>query len=300
MGTLFTEVNNRSGAYSSGSDLTAGKLTRLQLVGRDAWTGFVQRPTQNFSRDRPSVSFSALGRFSRLQGAIVSTELLQNTTVGAAMEAVLLAAGLEASEIDIGGGTQSLLWFWADQEDAFALCRLLHRTEGPGSLFIESSTGVITFRSRQQLTTDIRSTNLQYAIEDLGAGLRIGPELRVYAGAEAVINSPSIIIHERTLKALTPVWTQGDPDAIARGQTVEIIARSSEPFINAVVPIEGTDFKVTTGTITGVTLSRTSGQSTTISLTAGAAGAQLADLQLRGAASHGKCRDRDIKRGRRR
>ena len=281
MGTLFTEVNNRAGAYSSGSDLTAGKLTRLQLVGRDAWTGFLQRPTQNFERDRPSVAFSALGRFSRLQGAVVSTPLMQNTTIGDAMEAVLLAAGLDASEIDVGGGTLPLLWFWADNQDAFSLCRELHRTEGPGSLFTESAAGVITFRSRQQLATDMRSTNVQYLIEDLGAGLRIGRELRVYAGAEAVINAPTITINERSLKALTPVWSQSTPDRIGANQTAEIIARSSEPFTGAAVPVEGTDFTVTSGSITAVALSRTSGQSTTIRLTAGAVDAMLDGLQLR-------------------
>jgi len=76
------------------------------------------------------------------------------------------------------------------------------------------------------------------------------------------------------------VWSTDDTVAVTAGTPLQITASSTDPFIEAQTPAAAnSDFEVLSGSVS-VSLSRTSGQSTTITLTS-AAGAVLSGLRLR-------------------
>ena len=81
----------------------------------------------------------------------------------------------------------------------------------------------------------------------------------------------------------TTLWQESNSYTIAPDQTLQVAASSAEPFGDVVSPVEGTDYQVDAGSIdiARVALLRTP-TSVTILYTAGASGATISDLQLRG------------------
>ncbi|KAF2774705.1 hypothetical protein [Streptomyces sp. OM5714] len=77
------------------------------------------------------------------------------------------------------------------------------------------------------------------------------------------------------------VWESTDTITLDLGQNVTVQAKASDPFRNAITPVPDTDIILTgAGTIT-TTISRRSGQSTTISITAIGGPVTITHIQLR-------------------
>lgn len=72
-----------------------------------------------------------------------------------------------------------------------------------------------------------------------------------------------------------PVWRYGTQLVLGNDEVIEIDARASDPFTDAVTPVEDTDFTVSAGSLASITISRNSGQSVTVTITAGAGGATV-------------------------
>jgi hypothetical protein len=89
-------------------------------------------------------------------------------------------------------------------------------------------------------------------------------------------------VDQRVPLAEAVVWQTDSPISLGANEVVTFIVQASDPFINAVAPVAGTDFNLLAGAVTP-TLSRTSGQTTFLTLTAGAGGAALDFLALRAA-----------------
>jgi hypothetical protein len=88
---------------------------------------------------------------------------------------------------------------------------------------------------------------------------------------------PSTIDNSLQTLALVPkasvVWKAGGDLTFGNDEAFEIVARASNPFENAIVPVEGTDWEFGAGSLAvGLSLDRPSGQTVTISGTAGAGG----------------------------
>jgi len=79
---------------------------------------------------------------------------------------------------------------------------------------------------------------------------------------------------------LSAVFTSQGLTTIASGETLQINAQSSNPFVGAIAPVAGTDYTLVSGIVT-ITLSSTSGASTVISVLATSGPAVIADLQVR-------------------
>jgi hypothetical protein len=77
------------------------------------------------------------------------------------------------------------------------------------------------------------------------------------------------------------VWTSEGLLSVPAGTTATVIARSSDPFLGAITPVQDTDYTLLSGSVT-ITINRTSGQSTVISIAAAAGtDAVLQALKLR-------------------
>jgi hypothetical protein len=99
-------------------------------------------------------------------------------------------------------------------------------------------------------------------------------------GFKEIVNSVSVDVPLRTIDFLpSQVWSSQGLITIAAGTTVYITAKASGPFLNAIVPVQDTDYTLVSGGVT-IGLSQTSGASTIISILA-ASDSVVQDLQLR-------------------
>lgn len=77
------------------------------------------------------------------------------------------------------------------------------------------------------------------------------------------------------------VWESDDAVTLALGESLQIQAKASNPFRQAITPVAGTDIRFSgTGTL-AASISRTSGQSTTIQITAIGGAVTITRIQLR-------------------
>lgn len=142
-------------------------------------------------------------------------------------------------------------------------------------------------------------TNIYFS-PDAASGTSTGDQLRVgnfpasgldftkpftYShGWRDVVNSVTFDVEERAPSAvLEAVWTDESTYVLAAGQSVDIEISGSDPFVDAVTPVAGTDVTYATsgaGTL-DLLLSRTSGASTRLTLRAVGGPVTVTWVQLR-------------------
>lgn len=285
------EVDNRSRDYSpeNGSSPLVGNIAPGCLVqGACTWasnsyylfTGILNDVPQHPERGRHSVNLPWLGTLSRLRGVKVSTQVYTNITTSAAITVLLDAAGWPAAARVLSTGRTTLAYWWMDDDDAFDMLLTLFYTEGPGAALYEDAQGRIVFEDRYYRAFTARSIASVATFHDSGS---TGPWFGEFAyepGLKDVINVATLDVKKRTLQSLAVIWQAGQTITLGASQSLAIEAVASDIFTAAVTPVVTTDYTVS-GSLTGVTLSRTAGPSTTITLTAGASGATVTGLQLR-------------------
>lgn len=113
-----------------------------------------------------------------------------------------------------------------------------------------------------------------------GTGLRFEADSFEYdIGWKDLVNSVSVSIEEREPLFLQNVFESEETYVIDANTTKEITVEGQEVFYQAVAPEEGVDYELVSGSLT-TSITRTSGQSTTIMLTASTA-AVITGLRLR-------------------
>lgn len=101
-------------------------------------------------------------------------------------------------------------------------------------------------------------------------------------GWRDIVNDVSFDIEERRPDTdRSVVWESTDTIALSLGQTVTVEAKASEPFRDAITPVAGTDLVYGGAGTPAASISRTSGQSTTISVTAVGGAVTITRMQLR-------------------
>jgi hypothetical protein len=295
-GAMDLELDNRSGDYST--ENASSPLAGLLLPGREArcravhggetyplFHGVVDDLPQYPDLDRRAVGLPCLGPLSKLvlpanvKG--ISTALYHDIRTDEALGHIYDAVGIPADMRVFDVGRTILAWWWLQDADPFAAAVELVATEGPGAVLYESGDGLHHFESRHYRLLTARCTSAQTTIRDAGAeplharGFQIEPNLR------NIVNVCMVEVKTRSAKPLGVVWELSTALVLAPGETRQIVATSSDPFTGAVVPVENTDYTVTLGSLTSVSLDRTSGASCALSITAGPYGATVAGLQLR-------------------
>ncbi len=206
-------------------------------------------------------------------GTKLSTPVYQGLRTGDAIGYILDAAGWTGPR-DLDPGATVMPFWWAEDEDAAAAVDKLVRSEGPpAAVYVEA--GVFVFRDRHHRITRSASTTSQGTythIEPAGSGP--AGDFKVEKGSFSydhglanIANSVSFAVAQRTAGDLAEVWASEDPITLASGETATFFAQASDPFLNAQTPELDVDYTVESGTVT-VDVSRTSGQSTILTVTA--------------------------------
>lgn len=230
--------------------------------------------------DERLVRITCTDGLGRLRGLTVSTEVYSGLTSGQALHKLLDAAGWPASQRDIDPGASVFPWWWVSDGDAYDEATKIVDSEGPTALLTIDSANNIVFRGRHHRLTRAASITAQANwYGDIEPAM--SPPIGYGHGWQDIINDVTFDVPIRVNDGRQDVvWSTQDALTIGSGETYTITASSSDPFINASVPVEGTDYTAVTGSV-AVSLSRTSGASTTISLRAVAGVAVISGLQLR-------------------
>jgi hypothetical protein len=138
----------------------------------------------------------------------------------------------------------------------------------------------MVFRDRHHRITRTRSVVSQATFSE-SAEPKFSAPLSYDHGWRDIINTVTFSVEERGRDAqLSAVWTGDRSYSLSDGQTIQVTAQAADPFLSAVTPVAGIDYQLRVGFV-HVSLSRTSGQSTTISIRATGGPAVIDSLQLR-------------------
>jgi hypothetical protein len=242
--------------------------------------------------DRADRAFEAscVDRWGRRpRGEKLSTELYQGLRTGDAMHIVLDAIGWPTDARDIDPGATWIQWWWEEDIDAPSAIEKLVDSEGPPAIaYVEG--GVFVFRDRHHRLTRARSQVSQgtytHAIPAGSGPVGSFKFLQGFAyddGLRNLVNSVEFTVEQRAVTGFGRVWTSEDMLTVENGDTVAVKALSDNPFFDAIPPEQDVDYELVSGSVS-VALSRTSGQSATIFITAIGGPAVIASLSLRGSA----------------
>lgn len=265
----------------------------VSSVETTLYTGYLNDFKVEPAYDDRYINADCLDSLGRLRGQKVSTQVYQGLRPGEALGILLDAVGWPPADRDIETGTTLMPFWWVDEADAFDAAMELIATEGPPALITIDSADRFVFRGRHHRllrAASLTSQSTWYSSGSLEPG--VSSPATYGHGWQEIINSISFQLPQRAIAPPAPVWESEGQISIAAGDTLPVVARGADGFVNAIVPVQTTsfddlgnpngDYTLVSGTVS-MTLSQTSGQSVTIFITASSA-AVISDLQLRASA----------------
>lgn len=254
--------------------------THTYPLYRGRLDGYTVRPSVS---DR-SVELTCMDGLGQLAQTTISTPLHQGVTTGRAVGYVLDAAGWPTDRRDIDPGHTAIAWWWEEGATALDALRRLVRAEGPPALAAVDGDGYLVFRDRTHRHTRTRS---RYSQAVFAAGSDEEPQALdagfVYdAGWSSIVNRVEVTVQTRACTGIPQqVWSTDTPVSLADGETVRLVATSTDPFLGAVTPVSGTDFVTSSGGGVTCSLDRDSGAAVTISVTATSGAVTVLSMGLR-------------------
>lgn len=232
------------------------------------------------------VSITALDGWGQPGAEKLSTPLYSGIRTGTAIDLVLDAIGWTGGR-DLDAGASVLPWWWEEGTDAASAVERLVDAEGPPALaYVEG--GTFVFRDRHHRITRAASTvtnGLFTHIIPAGSGpggdFKVLKDTFVYDhGLRSIANAATFSITQRAPGPVTEIWSTDTPITLAAGETLAIEIQATDPFMGAIAPVLDVDYTMPFGTIT-TSLSRTSGQSALLTITAGGVAAQVDRIGVR-------------------
>lgn len=290
-GTMNAEINNQSRDYSpenASSPLAGfvlpGRHVRLQATSGVTTTVLYDGYLDDFDiqpgiNDR-SVPISCLDALGRLKGVTITTTLYQGIRTGTAVGLILDAVGWPTAARDLDPGDTIMPYWVLDNADAYQSLLDLVASEGTPSLITVDSQGRIVFRSRTHRLLRPASLTSQATWRSSGTEPVLSDPITYDHGWSEIINTLSVDVPVRQVEStLSAIWSSQGLVTVVAGVPLLITATASSMFLGAITPVQDTDYTLMSGTLS-FSLSQTSGQSTTITLTS-AGGAVIQNLQLR-------------------
>lgn len=237
-----------------------------------------------------TVDFTFLDGLALLQGVKLSTAVYMSLRTGDVIDTILDLAGWTGPR-DIDTGATILKFWWVEGTDALAAIQDIVKSEGPPSIAYVAPDGTFVFRDRHHRLLRGQSTASQATFTASAVDCTVSPAVTGYNftkpftythGWRDIVNSVSFDVSERAVDPdLTAVWTSDSTVSLGIGESVEINVSGSDPFVNAVTPVNGTDFIASGAGTVNATLDRDSGASVKITLLAVGGAIVLSGLQLR-------------------
>lgn len=302
-GSSSFELNNESQVFSpeNGSSPITGKIlpgrpVRYQVTYNSATTTLLDGVLDDFAVEGdPNSVFTAsvLDGWGRPGARTVSGSLHQGLRTGTAIGFVLDHIGWTGGR-SIDAGATIMPWWWEEGTDAnTAITKLVHSEGPPAIAYVRGGTFVFEDRHHRLLTTRSQTSQGLYT-HIVPAGSGPAGDFKIEAGTFAydhglknIVNRAKFAVDVRTPQDLAEVWMSEDLLTMTAGESLQFIAQASDPFLGAITPTvgnvgEGTDIQVQSGASSdvSVTMSRTSGQTTTLTITA-ASDVVIARIALR-------------------
>lgn len=310
-GTVSFSVDNVSRDLSP--ENTSSPLANVLGPGRDLlveahynnrcyvlFSGSLDDFTVDSSTGKWLASFSGIDAMARFKGRPISTPMYPALRTGAAVHAVLDALGWTGGrDIDPGGST--IRWWWAESDDAHQVLQDILSVEGPNALLHVGPSGEVVFRDRHHRLLRASSTTSQATFTNAVAVSPVvehDPPFLVDSGWRDMINHVEVPITDRE-PTMEPVeiWRNDVAFSAAVGSSVQFTITTDEPFYNLQPATQGTPASlvaedpelsltawrpdvIRTGGPVTVTYSRTSGQSTLVTVTASSLAA-VSSIRLR-------------------
>lgn len=300
LGQAGFSVNNSHRTYSpdvvtsplNGNLDAARPMTgQVQFGGHTypLFSGRIDDYTVHADRDNRTVDFTFLDAAAAIQTTPVTTRLYSGLRTGDAVNIVLDAVGWTGPR-DIDPGATVMPWWWLDSAAAGDAVNDLVKSEGPPAVAYAGPDGTFIFRDRTHRLLRDQSLEEQgryaSAAIDCAApavtGLSFTAPVTYSHGWRDIINSVTFQVGQREIAALpAAVWSSTSPVLVGTGQTVVLSAVASDPFLNAIPPVQDTDYTVSgAGTVT-VSLTQVFGQSLQIVLQAVSGDAVVNGIQVR-------------------
>lgn len=237
-----------------------------------------------------TVGFTFLDGMALLQGAKLSTGVYESLRTGDLINVILDLVGWTAGR-DIDLGATLVKFWWVEGSDALSSINDLVKSEGPPAVAYIGPDGTFIFRDRHHRIQNSASITSQgtFSAKALGdctavqaPGFDIAKPFTYAHGWRDIVNSVNFDVSDRIPDSdLSAVWTSEDTYAISSGESRTVSVSGSEPFKDAVTPVAGTDFIASGAGSVTVLLSRTSGASVDITMTAVGGSVVINSLQLR-------------------
>src|SRR4249920_571046 len=253
-------------------------IRTVSAVDYTLFEGHTDDTPLNPSLSEQTVTINMVDYLADFRGFTLSTALYSGKTTGEAIGLILDEVGWAGTR-DLDTGSTTLPYWWEEGTDAFTALNKLLECEGIPAYLAVGPGPSIVFRDRQHRLLDAASISSQATWTGSTANSEMY-ELTYDDAWRNIINTGTISVDVRLPQTVEEVWVQDAIITLGAAEVKTFVASASDPFINAVVPVSGTDYTLVSGAVTP-TLSRTSGASTTITLTAGGGGAVLNRLALR-------------------
>jgi hypothetical protein len=251
--------------------------------------GRIDDLTVHPDRGDRSMDITGLDDLSLLRGTSISTDLHRAQRTGTLIGVILDTIGWTGPR-DLDLGATFVPWWWLEETDAFTALTDLLASEGPPSIAYVAPDGTFVFRDRhhrllreESLTSQATfATRLVDCESPAVTGFSFIEPFEYSSGWRDIVNQVVFSVGERAPAAgVAVIWESDDTISLSIGQTMQVEVKASEPFYDAQNLIAGTDI-IFAGVGTVVTsLSRTSGQSLTISITAAGGSVTVTHLQVR-------------------
>jgi hypothetical protein len=258
------------------SDVESGPAVSYTLL-----VGHTDAQPLNPDVESKRVTLSLMDALADFKNTQISTPVYRGIRTGQAINYILDACGWTGGR-DIDTGATQIEWFWEDGIDALEAMEKIVRSEGPPALLTMGVNNEIIFWDRHHRILSPASITEQSTWRNWAPTAPEPTMNEPFSVDEAwanIINTGQVSVDVRAIQIPEDVWTQEGLITLQASETKRIIASASEPFINARSPVAGTDYTLVQGSVT-ITLSRTSGASTEITITAGGSAAVVQDLKL--------------------
>jgi hypothetical protein len=300
VGSLSFTLCNADGVFSPdnpdspiSSDIAPAAPIKVEEVIDDVlyplMTGRIDTFEVNVQPGDRSAAITGLDGLALLRGKKISTRVYQAQRTGTLIDAILDAVGWEAAR-DLDVGATHVPWWWASEQDAFTLLTELLASEGPPSIAYVAPDGTFIYRDRHHRLLDSASLSSQVVFAEPGVdcdspavtGLSYIDPFEFSYGWRNIINDVTLPVDERAPNpGIDTVWESNTAISLSIGQSVTVSVQASDPFLDAQDLQDGTDIVYAGAGVPLTLLSRTSGQSVTITITAIGGSLTITHLQLR-------------------
>lgn len=300
IGSSGYSVNNTTRKYSpeyAASPLAGDLDPAREMKGVALFNGveyplaFGRVDDYNVHADRGNrtVDFTFADGLKLLDGIPLSTPVLFSQRTGDLINYILDQVGWTGGR-DIDPGASIIPFWWGQNTNALPAIQDLVKSEGPPAIAYVGPDNTFIFRDRHHRILRAPSINVQATFAakmvDCAApavtGLHFTEPFEYAHGWRDIVNSVSFDVAERAVDPLlSAIWTSTDVYNLSNGESRVITISSSDPFVNAVAPVAGTDYTAAGVGVLQTSLSQTSGASTSITLLAVGGGVVVTGLQLR-------------------